>query len=704
MKRLTDHLAAKAAVIIGTMVCSVFVVMAPASAFVCPATDPTGAISCTGSNRWCGNTCQLEPTCPIAPDTQKTKLICGTCACGCPDDKPNSCSGAYICQKSNATCDPLNKVSVCSAADDTMVCGGCKASFTMCPGDLCKATTSASCPSPAVYDPCTEKCVEKYVLTKASYALPTTVVPQDVDIKIAGNMSLTAGDLTLSDGKAIRADGAGETILNIGNWGAGATGVRAVVYGSLMANGISTLSGDLTTEPETLETDRLCLGKTAPVCRDYWPLGLPESAAANATLRYDGSNWTASTLLSNDTANVGIGTVAPEKTLDIFGQTGGVILRLNQDTGSALWTGLSLARQKAEKWFLGLETFDDRFIIRRNATTNDLVISSAAGTAGYVGLGTDTPDQKLDVRGTVAMQGFQMSGGAADKYVLTSDANGFGTWQNLVGLPETAAAGDTLRYDGAAWIKNSFLYNDGSRIGISETTPGFRLDISGSEAVLPITRLSGPPLAKVWTGLRLDRARDAEQWYMGMDDATEDLLFRNVNLGVTDDLKNAVRISAADGTLSANKFKLAKPTTDGFVMQSDASGNADWAYMLAADECTGGKIYKLTAAAYNGSQGGYKGLDTICRGAEPDEKQHVCTPDEVLRSSYCLSAAEWSLFVGQSAWVASGPPGFTAPAVNDCNGWTTSTGYGAFWSFDANGGIGYATSCAVALPVACCKP
>lgn len=62
------------------------------------------------------------------------------------------------------------------------------------------------------------------------------------------------------------------------------------------------------------------------------------------------------------------------------------------------------------------------------------------GWAGYfrgrgyfenrVGIGTTSPAQMLDVNGYVKTNGYQMTPGAAAGRVLTSDASGFGTWQN----------------------------------------------------------------------------------------------------------------------------------------------------------------------------------------------------------------------------------------------------------------------------------
>ena len=53
---------------------------------------------------------------------------------------------------------------------------------------------------------------------------------------------------------------------------------------------------------------------------------------------------------------------------------------------------------------------------------------------GNVGIGTTNPTEKLEVFGTIKMNGFIMPKGALDGYVLTSDATGVGTWKYFSAL------------------------------------------------------------------------------------------------------------------------------------------------------------------------------------------------------------------------------------------------------------------------------
>jgi hypothetical protein len=57
------------------------------------------------------------------------------------------------------------------------------------------------------------------------------------------------------------------------------------------------------------------------------------------------------------------------------------------------------------------------------------IIMSAGLEEARVGIGTSAPAEALDVRGTAEIEGFKMGTGASDGHVLTSDADGNGTWQ-----------------------------------------------------------------------------------------------------------------------------------------------------------------------------------------------------------------------------------------------------------------------------------
>ncbi len=490
-----------------------------AEAKQCPAFDPAHPIvKCTGGNTWCGGTCVVnEPVCPNDPNNQLTKVDCGGCACTCPDTAPINCLAVNgYCQRTNTTCAAIFRNSECNTnpgaagyPDITLnKCGSCVSGYTECFGN-CVSSTNPACPPPATWDPCNNKCIEKYVLSTPTPAQ----TPQPVDVKVQGNVSITNGDFYLTPNKAIRVDGSGDTLLNIGNWGIGATSGNLRVFGSVFTDaGVSTV--DTTpVAPKTVKTDTLCLNNGTS-CKSDWPIGLPTTAVAGQTLRYDGSIWAADSFLFNSDAGIGIGTTTPGWHLDIRSNAGESMINVDDRLGT-LWTGLRVGRkagadENKEKWFVGMSGVDDTLRVRRAGATDDLTIDATG---------------KVTVAGTLQTSAFKMPTGAQDTYILTSDAAGTGTWQvRPIGLPANANAGDTLRYDGAAWINNNLLYNDGSKIAIGNQSPGYPLDIS-SQTGTSVLRLNQDTLTNLWTGLRLDRNR-SEKWYIGMNGTDDKLLLR----------------------------------------------------------------------------------------------------------------------------------------------------------------------------------
>lgn len=101
--------------------------------------------------------------------------------------------------------------------------------------------------------------------------------------------------------------------------------------------------------------------------------------------------------------NVGIGTSTPIFSLDIRNQnnTGNTSIRLNNDNASRLYTGLTLSRLGNEKWFVGMNGSDDNYVFRTNTATDLITINQN----GNVGIGTNTPSERLDVVGNAEVTG-----------------------------------------------------------------------------------------------------------------------------------------------------------------------------------------------------------------------------------------------------------------------------------------------------------
>jgi hypothetical protein len=113
-------------------------------------------------------------------------------------------------------------------------------------------------------------------------------------------------------------------------------------------------------------------------------------------------------------------------------------------------------------------------------------------------------------------------------------------------------------------------------------------------------------------------------------------------------------------------------------------------------------VTSYTGQLTSGADTGYEAANALCNAEFAGS--HLCMTDEILTTIQTEDIA--TLFAGVAdAWIAEGPPGFTANS-NDCAGWTSaSSAYlGPWWEFDATGGgIGYLTNCATTKPLACCR-
>ena len=143
---------------------------------------------------------------------------------------------------------------------------------------------------------------------------------------------------------------------------------------------------------------------------------------------------------------------------------------------------------------------------------------------GNVGIGTENPTEKLDVDGNVKVTGFKMNTGATDGFVLTSDANGVGSWQQGTPGPQgPPGEGDGHSLDSMDGSLIDVVYvNDEGHVGIGTTDPIADLEIeNGGNTFLLIDELSGFS----WTGLRFDR-NNIEKWFIGMSNTDNNLLIR----------------------------------------------------------------------------------------------------------------------------------------------------------------------------------
>lgn len=223
------------------------------------------------------------------------------------------------------------------------------------------------------------------------------------------------------------------------------------------------------------------------------PASLPAGTTCQ-TLRHDGTNWVANSILCNDGSNIGLGLTDPQNRLDVAWVGGGyaalrrddTAIIANEDLGALYFTGDDGANGAIGAQIKGIATAD----WGPNDYPTKLTFSTSpdAGTslermviteAGNVGIGVTAPTQRLHVTGNARISGLI----SCD--TIDTDANG-----NMFCGSDATGAGGTLsgsgtvnylsKFTAATTLGNSIVFDNGSNVGIGTNTPNARLKVVGA--------------------------------------------------------------------------------------------------------------------------------------------------------------------------------------------------------------------------------
>ena len=237
--------------------------------------------------------------------------------------------------------------------------------------------------------------------------------------------------------------------------------------------------------------------------------GIGGSGTTNYLPKFTGSTALGNSVLYENAGKIGLGTMSPGADLDIVSTnpnlrlsttSGSPVITLDKASGN--WGYLEFREGGASKWQAGVTTGNDYYIL--NWPSSKYVFY--ANSAGDVGIGTTSPDERLHVVGNIKM----VDGNQAAGYVLTSDANGVGTWQATAG--------------GGGWVDDGTvvrLETSTDTVGIGTTSPGANLDIVSTNPHLRLGTASGSPLltfdkATGNTSMLEFREAGASKWQAGV--------------------------------------------------------------------------------------------------------------------------------------------------------------------------------------------
>lgn len=180
----------------------------------------------------------------------------------------------------------------------------------------------------------------------------------------------------------------------------------------------------------------------------------------NQTLRHDGTTWVASSNLFSTTNSIGIGTSNPTAKLSISGSLGAPSIPSSTSTGilrigNTTYTteGIDIGHMSTSPWAGWIQ-------VGYSGSAEPLVLQPSGGN---VGIGLTNPLQKLDVNGQISIRG----GSPGLGKVLTSDATGVATWQDI---PSSSK-----------WTELSGnIYRETGNVGVGITTPVEKFEVVGN--------------------------------------------------------------------------------------------------------------------------------------------------------------------------------------------------------------------------------
>ena len=281
------------------------------------------------------------------------------------------------------------------------------------------------------------------------------------------------------------------------------------------------------------------------------------SAQNNDIIRYNAPSgvwFNSNTLALNGTGShyisgdLGIGTSSPSAKLHIFGADKRQIITSTTDNAALVlgqWDGTTNRIESSTRKLL-LTSYANGISLGINGSENVHVSPS-----GYLGVGTTSPQFKLDVNGIASIaQSYYLNKGFADgveEYLIRGSA---GSWNGFISYtPSSSTANRGFKF--GAWDnggnRNDWVSIWNGNVGIGTTSPGYKLDIQGGS--IRVLDNAGPVI-----NLSDNSTRN---WDIGLNATTDAFYIRDVVAAATRMTIDTSGSTTFDGQLTLMGSKLA---------------------------------------------------------------------------------------------------------------------------------------------------
>lgn len=347
---------------------------------------------------------------------------------------------------------------------------------------------------------------------------------------------------------------------------------------------------------------------------------------------------------------IGIGTATPNRALHVASSTGNAEIDISSGNND-LWA-----------MYQDNNTGDFRFW-NTNVPSEGNSLTLTKG--GNIGIGTSTPQAKLEVKGQ-AMFGGGLEILGIGKNLLYGNVSGSAVGGNLFLLQKGGQNRFVIDLSGNATSSGNF------------SAP--QLCIGTDCRIAWPAGTGGGGIDNFWaTSTNPNNIYNKNTGNVGIGTATP-------AAGVKLDVNGGIKIAASISGETAGTISYSDSNFWGF-------NGSIWRSLAV------GSYVGVTPSAYDGNQSGYKSADLICRNTVL-ANSHVCSVEEIfnsIRLNVSIPAV--------NAWINNGAPGSNSNTGNDCIGWTSNqpTDIAVFWRFNASGGSALLTACNQSLVFACCK-